>query len=467
MKASQVLAGEIVLDNLLAKLLKIVLENAGATSGFLILDRGSELWIEAAGQLESDQIFVPQTESVQNSLLVPVSIINYVARTQQDVVLADARLAEKFLNDSYIKLHQPKSVLCATIQGQGQLIGLVYLENNLTTSAFTPNRLSVVRMLCSLAAISIKNAQLYDQLGEYSRTLERKVIERTQELQQEIAVRMQAEIALGQSEEKFSKAFRSSPNPIAIARFADGRYIEVNDSFLSTFSYSREEVIGFTAIELNLWVNLEECGRYRQLLQESGVLRNQEFDCRTSAGEVRKMLVSADIIELGGEACILLVTNDITERQRVEEALKESEGKYRDLVETSQDMIWSVDVEGRYTFVNAAVKQIFGYSPEEMIGRKFSDFKSPEQLVKDNEIFQRMLNGESVFQYETIQLAKDSRPINLRANAIVVRDSEGNILGITGTASDITESKKAEEPYNKPKKSQMRLTRLKANFYQI
>ncbi|MEG4397176.1 PAS domain S-box protein [Microcoleus sp. BROC3] len=465
MKASQVLAGEIVIDNLLAKLLKIVLENAGACSGFLILDRGSELWIEAAGTLvESNQVFVHQAVSVQNSLLVPLSIINYVARSQQDVVLDDARRAEIFLNDSYIKLHQPKSVLCTTIQGQGQLIGLVYLENNLTTGAFTPNRLSVVRMLCSLAAISIKNAQLYDQLGEYSRTLERKVMERTQELQQEIAVRMQTEIALGQSEEKFSKAFRSSPSPIAIARFADGRYIEVNDSFLSTFSYSREEVIGFTAIELNLWVNLEECGRYRQLLQELGVLRNQEFDCRTSSGEMRKMLVSSDIIELGGEACILVVTNDITERQRVEEALKESEAKYRDLVETSQDMIWSLDTEGRYTFVNAAVKHIFGYCPEEMIGRKFSDFKSPEQLPKDNEIFHRTLNGESVFQYETIHLAKDSRPINLRANAIVVRDSEGNVLGITGTASDITESKKAEEALQQAKEVADAANKAKSEF---
>ncbi|MEG4024548.1 PAS domain S-box protein [Microcoleus sp. S13C4] len=464
MKASQVLAGEIVLDNLLAKLLKIVLENAGASSGFLILDRGSELWIEAAGTLESDQVFVPQRMSVQNSLLVPLSIINYVTRTQQDIVLDDARISEKYLKDSYIKLHQPKSVLCATIQGQGQLIGLVYLENNLTTSAFTPNRLSVIRMLCSLAAISIKNAQLYDQLGEYSRTLERKVIERTQELQQEMAVRTQAEIALGQSEEKFSKAFRSSPNPIAIARFADGRYIEVNDSFLSTFSYSREEVIGFTAIELNLWVNLEERDRYRQLLQESGVVRNQELDCRTSSGEMRKMLVSSDLIELGGEACILLVTNDITERQRVEEALKESEGKYRDLVETSQDMICSLDAEGRFTFVNAAVKHILGYCPEEMIGRKFSDFKPPEQLPKDNERFQRVLSGESVFQYETIQLAKDSRPINLRVNAIVVRDSEGKILGITGTASDITERKKAEAALQQAKEVADAANKAKSEF---
>ncbi|MEG4491665.1 PAS domain S-box protein, partial [Microcoleus sp. D3_18_C4] len=336
--------------------------------------------------------------------------------------------------------------------------------NNLTEGAFTTDRLELLKLLSAQIAISIENAQLYEQLGEYSRTLERKVIERTQELEQEMAVRMQTEIALGQSEEKFSTAFRSSPNPIAIARFADGRYIEVNDSFLSTFSYSREQVIGFTARDLNLWVNLEERDRYRQLLQESGVVRNQEFDCRTSSGEVRKMLVSADIIELGGEACILLVTNDITDRQRAEEALKESEAKYRDLVETSQDMIWSVDVEGRYTFVNAAVQQIFGYSPEEMIGRKFSEFQIPEQLPKDNEIFQRMLNGESVFQYETIQLAKDSRPINLRFNSLVVRDSEGNILGITGTASDITEDKKAEAALQQAKEVADAANKAKSEF---
>ncbi|MEG3920361.1 PAS domain S-box protein, partial [Microcoleus sp. T3_A4] len=336
--------------------------------------------------------------------------------------------------------------------------------NNLTEGAFTTDRLELLKLLSAQIAISIENAQLYEQLGEYSRTLERKVIERTQELEQEMAVRMQTEIALGKSEEKFSTAFRSSPNPIAIARFADGRYIEVNDSFLSTFSYSREQVIGFTARDLNLWVNLEERDRYRQLLQESGVVRNQEFDCRTSSGEVRKMLVSADIIELGGEACILLVTNDITDRQRAEEALKESEAKYRDLVETSQDMIWSVDVEGRYTFVNAAVQQIFGYSPEEMIGRKFSEFQIPEQLPKDNEIFQRMLNGESVFQYETIQLAKDSRPINLRFNSLVVRDSEGNILGITGTASDITEDKKAEAALQQAKEVADAANKAKSEF---
>ncbi|MEG4294324.1 AAA family ATPase [Microcoleus sp. C2C3] len=470
MKASQAISGEIVLSKLLTRLMKIAIENAGAEKGFLILEKAGNWTIEAEGSVKRDEVSVLRslplnaTADSSETPLLASAIANYVIRTQENVVLNNATQEGQFTRDPYVAATKPKSILCTPLLYQGKLTGIFYLENNLIEGAFTTNRLELLKLLSAQIAISLENAQLYDQLEEYSRTQERKVIERTQELQQEIAVRMQTEIALSQSEEKFSTAFRSSPNPIAIARYADGRYIEVNDSFLSTFNYSREEVIGFTPIELNLWVDLEKRDRYKQLLQESGVIRNQEFDCRTSSGEVRKMLVSADIIELGGEACILLVTNDITERQRVEEALKESEGKYRDLVETSQDMIWSVDAEGRFTFVNAAVKHIFGYNPEEMIGRKFSAFQPPEQLLKDNEIFQRMLNGESVFQYETIQLAKDSRPINLRFNSIVVRDSEGNILGITGTASDITESKKAEAALQQAKEVADAANKAKSEF---
>jgi PAS domain S-box-containing protein len=470
MKASQAISGEIVLSKLLERLMKIAIENAGAEKGFLILEKAGNWTIEAEGSVKRDEVSVlrslPLNATADSSEipLLAAAIANYVIRTQENVVLNNASEEGQFTQDPYVAATKPKSILCTPLLHQGKLTGIFYLENNLIEGAFTTNRLELLKLLSAQIAISIENAQLYDQLEDYSRTQERKVIERTQELQQEIAVRIQTEIALSQSEEKFSTAFRSSPSPIAIARYADGRYIEVNDSFLSTFSYSREEVIGFTPLELNLWAHLEESDRYKQLLQESGVIRNQEFDCRTSSGEVRKILVSADIIELGGEACILLVTNDITERQRVEEALKESEGKYRDLVETSQDMILSLDAEGRITFVNAAVKHIFGYCPEEMTGRKFSDFKPPEQLPKDNEIFQRILNGESVFQYETIQLAKDSRPINLRVNAIVVRDSQGKVLGITGTASDITESKKAEAALQQAKEVADAANKAKSEF---
>jgi len=176
----------------------------------------------------------------------------------------------------------------------------------------------------------------------------------------------------------------------------------VNDSFLLLFGYQRIEVIGHTATELNLWVNLEDCARVLQLVQETGVVCNQELAVRTSSGEVRTVLLSAERLDIDGQACILATANDITDRQQAEAALVESERKYRDLVETSQDIIWSVDAQGRITFVNQAVKQIFGYEPEEMLGRPFADFVAPEQLVTDIEGLQYVLSGKSVLRYEAV-----------------------------------------------------------------
>jgi PAS domain S-box-containing protein len=136
---------------------------------------------------------------------------------------------------------------------------------------------------------------------------------------------------------------------------------------------------------------------------------------------------------------------EIEERKQAEVALAQSEQKYRNLVEASQDLIWSTDAQGRYTFVNGAVKQIYGYESEDMLGRRFLDFVSSGQVTKEREVFQRLLKGASVFQYETVHLAKDGRPIQLMFNAIALRDTEGRVIGTTGTTSDITERKQREE----------------------
>ncbi len=186
LKASQAISGEIVLDKLLATLIKVVIENAGAERGCLLLNKNGQWVIEAEGALDKQDVTVLQSIPVQENL-VPVSIINYVARTQENVVLDDAR-REEFKQDSYILARQPRSVLCSPLINQGRLNGILYLENNLTTGAFTPARLRVLNLLSSQAAISIENASLYD-------TLEHKVQERTLELEQEIVVRKRAEEA--------------------------------------------------------------------------------------------------------------------------------------------------------------------------------------------------------------------------------------------------------------------------------
>jgi predicted ATPase/serine phosphatase RsbU (regulator of sigma subunit)/tRNA A-37 threonylcarbamoyl transferase component Bud32 len=175
-KASQTLAGEIVLTQLLEKMMHIVIENAAAERGLLILEKekGQSEWvIEAEGKLALDEVTVLQSVPIQKRL--PITIVNYVIRTCEAVVLVNAMEKGIYTEDSYIQAHQLKSVLCAPILHQGQLIGILYLENNLIEGAFTAARLKIVDMLSSQAAISLENALLYQ-------TLEQKVVQRTKQL---------------------------------------------------------------------------------------------------------------------------------------------------------------------------------------------------------------------------------------------------------------------------------------------
>jgi len=180
-KASQAISGEIKLENLLQKLMKIVIENAGAQKGCLILEQERNWVIEAQGAIDEETINILQSipiESIDhdNSIpILPTSIINYVARTKETIVLNDATSEGQFTNDYYIVAKKTKSILCTPLLNQGQLKGIVYLENNLTTSAFTSERVELLNILAAQAAISIDNSRLYQ-------TLEQRVEERTKEL---------------------------------------------------------------------------------------------------------------------------------------------------------------------------------------------------------------------------------------------------------------------------------------------
>jgi signal transduction histidine kinase/DNA-binding NarL/FixJ family response regulator len=204
MKAAQAISGEIILSNLLNQLMKIVIENAGAEKGFLILDKSGELLIEAQGNLEEDDIKVLQSKPVSNSQELPVSIINYVERTHKDVVLKDASVSEIFATDTYIVNSKPKSVLCTPLIYQCKFIGILYLENNLTTDAFTFDRLEVLKLLSAQAAISIENARLYTDLEEALQNLETKVEQRTLELQENNLL-LQQEIRVSEAAIKHRK----------------------------------------------------------------------------------------------------------------------------------------------------------------------------------------------------------------------------------------------------------------------
>ena len=186
-KASHSLAQEIVLPKLLIQLMQIVMQNAGAETGCLILptklvDLEQENWlIQASAKINEEKVEVLQAIPL-SSKVISLGIINYVMRTQKNIVLDDASNQGQFTRDVYILAHQPKSVLCTPLIHQGKLNGILYLENNLTTAAFTSDRLELLKLLSSQLATSLENAQLYQQLQNLNHNLEQLVAKRTQEL---------------------------------------------------------------------------------------------------------------------------------------------------------------------------------------------------------------------------------------------------------------------------------------------
>lgn len=189
MRAAQTISGEIQLSRLLEKLMKIVIENAGAEKGFLLLEKEGVLRVEAEGFSHGEKVEILQSVPLENKENLSPEIINYVARTKECVLLNDAVNEGRFKAAPYILAHKPKSILCLPLVHQDQLTGILYLENNITTHAFSGERIEVLEILSSQAAISIKNALFYDklevskeELQKHREHLELLVQERTLEL---------------------------------------------------------------------------------------------------------------------------------------------------------------------------------------------------------------------------------------------------------------------------------------------
>ena len=172
-KSAEALNGEIVLEKLLTKLIKIILENAAAQKVVLLLLKKDMLCIEATGSFAEDKVTLLPSIPVENRQDVPLSVINYVHRSQKHLVLDNATVAEPFNVDTYIQKYQPKSILCLPIIYQSQRRGIIYLENALTVGAFTAERVEVFKVLISQVAIAVENAGLYAREKEKSQQLEK------------------------------------------------------------------------------------------------------------------------------------------------------------------------------------------------------------------------------------------------------------------------------------------------------
>ena len=165
-KASQAVSSEIVLPKLIERLMTIALENAGADRGLLILPAEDDHLIQAEAQATGDQVEVVLCQKSITGITCPESLVRYVIRTHESVILDDASRPNLFSEDDYLRGRQAKSILCLPLIKQGRLTGLLYLENTLTSHAFTPDRIAVLELLAAQAAISLENTRLYSDLQE-------------------------------------------------------------------------------------------------------------------------------------------------------------------------------------------------------------------------------------------------------------------------------------------------------------
>ena len=226
------------------------------------------------------------------------------------------------------------------------------------------------------------------------------------------------------------------------------RILYVNDAFVHRTGFTREEAIGKTPrILQGPKTQRDALDRIRAALIAWKPVR-EELINYTKSGE--EFWLELDIVPVadatGWFTHWVAIERDVTERKRTQEALAESQRQYRDLVETSHNVIWSVDMEGRFTFLNQASRAVFGRAPEEMIGRYFHEFVPEDQHQANDEIFARMFrDGQDATDYSNRIRRDDGSIAILNSNARVVLDAQGQRIGISGMSQDITESVRAQE----------------------
>jgi len=355
MKASQAVSGEIVLEQLVQTLMAIAVEHAGAERGLLILPHGEEHRIAAEAKTGRDQVEVQLQQASVTSSDLPDSLLRYVIRTQDSVILDDASVQNLFSEDEYVRQQRPRSILCLPLVKQAKLMGVLYLENNLAPGVFTTKRLAMLELLASQAAISLDHARLYA------------------DLRQENDDRRKAEEALRASEERWSNLAENSSAGIALIA-PDGRFIAANLALQKMLGYTEYELQGNTvanisheedrtATEARIADAYE--GQRRVYRVEKRYLRK---DGRVMWADVSSVFVPASG---SNSAFFSVVIVDITERKRAEEKLREAQTELAHVsrLTTMGEMAASIAHEvnqplaGMITNANASLRWLAGDAP--------------------------------------------------------------------------------------------------------
>ncbi|MFP5261268.1 MAG: PAS domain S-box protein [Blastocatellia bacterium] len=269
-----------------------------------------------------------------------------------------------------------------------------------------------------------------------------------QGIARDITERKSAEEAMRQSEERFSKAFNSSPHPMSITSLDEGRYLDVNDALLRDVGYKREEIIGRTVAELDVYVDPSDRARIFRALDERGSIRDMEVRFRAKGGDTLFFSLSADTITLNGQKCLLTASHNVTESKRAEAALRASERRLSLIYESVDDCLFLLSVEGgdcyRFVSVNEAFLAVTGFTREQVIDRRVEEVlpESSHALVISK--YREAIRLNKTVRWEEVA----ALPAGKRVGEVLVTpmaDEVDGSLHLIGAVHDITERKRAEE----------------------
>jgi PAS domain S-box-containing protein len=292
-KVSRAVSSEIVLETLMDTLMRTAIEQAGAERGLLIVSRGAEPRIEAEATTGGDTVVVELRDQPVTAAVLPESVLHYVLRTRESVILDEAAAQPPFAADPYVLQRHARSILCLPLVNQAKLIGVLYLENNLTSHAFTPARISVLELLASQAAISLENARLYNDVGEREARIRRLV----------------------------------DANIIGITIWAvDGRILEANEAILDVLGYSREDLIsdrlGWAELTPAEWAPADQDALAQ--MSATGSCRPYEKEFFRKDGSRVPILIASALFEWKPDEGVAFII-DMTDRKQAEEKLRASE----------------------------------------------------------------------------------------------------------------------------------------------
>ena len=218
---------------------------------------------------------------------------------------------------------------------------------------------------------------------------------RTVGIIEDISSRKEAEEKLKQSEKNFRKVFHTNQDSISVTRLSDGTYHLVNEGFTRYTGYDAADVIGRTSFDVNIWEDLADRDRLLEGLARDGIVASLDANFRRKDGSIVSGIMSASVIDLDGIPHLFTVTRDITDRKQAEEKLRESEEKYRILVENAIESVYIVQ-DGRFKFANPATEKLFGCSREELALRPFTDFVHPDDRALVVDRYVKRIKGEAV-----------------------------------------------------------------------